>query len=415
MAKVVVLTEIFFPEQTSTGYLLTKIAMGLAEEYDVQVITGIPTNFGQKINHDKYEVVNGVEIFRCHSTNFNKNHILGRLINSLSSSAAILLKCLIRCKSTDVVLVVTNPPFLPFIALLLKVVKGCNFVLLMHDIYPEALVAMQILTPSSILVKAWLLINRVLYSQAYKIITLGRDMNKLLKPKVYGNYQKIYCIPNWADNETISSTEKGENELLKKLDITDYFVVLYAGNMGRTHGVEYIAKAAEILNKDNHIHFIFLGFGAKKIWLENYINSQKLNNLSLISLYDRPRSEQIVSLNACDVAIISFLKGMAGISVPSRMYNHMAAGKPIIALTDDWSELAEVIREEEIGWIVKPGDVEGLLDTIKLAAAHPELCAEMGARAEIAAKTKYTFAQADKKYKELFREVFDTFIKETRN
>lgn len=413
MSKVVVLTEIFFPEQTSTGYLLTKIAMGLAEEYDVQVITGIPTNFGQKLNHDKYEVVNGIEIFRCHSTNFNKNHILGRLINSLSSSAAILLKCLIMCKSTDVVLVVTNPPFLPFIALLLKIVKGCNFVLLMHDIYPEALVAMQILTPSSILVKVWMLINRVLYSKADKIITLGRDMNELLKPKVYGNEQKNYCIPNWADNETIISTEKGENELLKELDITGLFVILYAGNMGRTHGVEYIAKTAEILKEDNHIHFIFLGFGAKKIWLKEYKDSQGMENVSILP--PRPRSEQIVFLNACDVAIISFLPGMAGISVPSRMYNHMAAGKPIIALTDDWSELAEVIREEEIGWIVEPGDVEGLLDTIKFAAANPELCAEMGARAAIAAKTKYTFARTDKKYKELFREVFYTSIKETKN
>ena len=128
-------------------------------------------------------------------------------------------------------------------------------------------------------------------------------------------------------------------------------------------------------------------------------------NVNIIALSSRTRSEQSVSLNACDVALISYVPGMAGVSVPSRMYNQMAAGKPIIAVADDWSELAEVVREEEIGWIVKPGDVEGLINTIKFAAAHPELCVQMGIKAAKVASSKYTFTKADQAYKKLFKEI----------
>ena len=112
-----------------------------------------------------------------------------------------------------------------------------------------------------------------------------------------------------------------------------------------------------------------------------------------------------MSLNAGDVAIITFVPGMAGISVPSRMYNCMAAGKPIIAMADEDSELAQVICEEDIGWVVRPGDVTGLHKTIETAANHPELCLAMGQRAAQVARSKYTFEHTMQGYKTLLDEL----------
>ncbi len=119
-----------------------------------------------------------------------------------------------------------------------------------------------------------------------------------------------------------------------------------------------------------------------------------------------PRSELITSLNACDIAFIGFVPGMTGVSVPCRMYNQMAAGKPIIAIADDSSELARVVQEENIGWVVAPENLDKLVETIQFAASHPDICKQMGTRAAAIAKTKYNFALTDKKYKQLFREIF---------
>ncbi|HZH38567.1 MAG TPA: glycosyltransferase family 4 protein [Bacillales bacterium] len=397
MQRLWILSELYFPVQTSTGYFITKISEELAKEYSVKIITISVKNYSQ------YEVINNVEIFRCKSILFDKNFFLGRLVNLVSHSVSIFWKALFSCQQGDFILVVTNPPLLPFIALIIKWIKRCNIVLLIHDVYPEVLVAVGLCKPSSIIVKVGQMMNRVLYNHTCKIITLGRDMTQLVKVKLTNPEEKIYCIPNWTDNEIVTPTERTNNSLLQKLEVAERFVVLYAGNMGITHSIESLAKAANILQSNPNIYFVFVGFGAKRKWLEDYVILNKIKNISIINPY--PRSELIVVLNACDVALISFVPGMAGVSVPSRMYNQMAAGKPIIAVADDSSELAEVVREEKIGWIVKPGNVKDLIHTIQLAADNRKLCAQMGARAAMVAKNKYTLNQTVQAYQRLFKEL----------
>ena len=400
-----ILSELYYPEQTSTGYLLTKIAEGLAANYAVKVITGPATNFFNSEDCLREEIVNGVEIFRCKGSNLDKNIVTGRLINLVTRSTAILLNSFFKCEKRDYILVVTNPPTLTFVALLVSFVKDCQFITLVHDVYPDVLVTTGLLQSHSPVVKIWNIFNQTIYKNSTAIITLGRDMSKIIRKKLAeGDANKVYCIPNWAETDIVKANNKNHNTLLKELDICQKFVILYAGNMGRTHGVEDLARAAERLREYKDIHFVFLGFGKKKIWLEQYVDGKNIDNVSILP--PRPRSEQVIFLNACDLAVVSFIPDMAGISVPSRMYNHMAAGKPIIAVADDWSELAEVIREEEIGWIVKPGDLESLVKTIKFASTHPQLCAEMGRRAANVAQSKYTFARVEQMYKKLFRELF---------
>lgn len=96
-------------------------------------------------------------------------------------------------------------------------------------------------------------------------------------------------------------------------------------------------------------------------------------------------------VNAADLVVIAFQEGMAGVSVPSRMYNVMAAGKPILAVAESHSELACAVLEERIGWVVTPNDVDALATAIMHAAAmlQDELLA-MGARAREAAVSRYS-------------------------
>ena len=406
--RIFIFSELYFPEQTSTGYLLTKISECLANEYKVNVITGPATNFFHKANYPPYEIRHQVEIFRCNGTSFKQYSILGRFVNLITRSAAILWKGLFICQPKDIILVVTNPPLLPFIALFIKWLKECQFVLLIHDVYPEVLVASGLCKDSSFIVKIGQAMNKILYAHASKIITLGRDMTALAEAKLSQDIDKIICIPNWADNEIVKPISKANNPLLEELRLSGKFVVLCAGNMGKTHGIEYLAQTAKNAHlKKLEIHFLVIGSGSKKKWLEDYISTENISNITIIPISVRPRSEQIVSLTACDVAIILFVPGMAGVSVPSRMYNHMAAGKPIIAMADDCSELAQVIKEENIGWIVSPGDIEGLIRSIELASTHPDLCVQMGSRAAVVAQTKYTFDRSGEAYKQLFRELSD--------
>jgi glycosyltransferase involved in cell wall biosynthesis len=68
----------------------------------------------------------------------------------------------------------------------------------------------------------------------------------------------------------------------------------------------------------------------------------------------------------------------------------MAAGKPIIALVSESSEVARVVREEGIGWVVEPGEVEKTVQAIQAARENRGQRLEMGAKARQTAETKYS-------------------------
>jgi colanic acid biosynthesis glycosyl transferase WcaI len=412
--RIIILTEIFYPEKTSTGYYLTKIAEGLAHHHDVHVICGPATEDFKRVQAPSLEFINGITIQRCLGTAFNKDNLIGRGLNLISKTVSIAIKALSIIQKGDKVLVVTNPPSLPIIALVLKNIKNCQFFLLVHDVYPEALIAAKILKPDTISSKIFNSINNRVCSSADKIITLGRDMQNLVAQKLLiklsiQEKSHISIIPNWADHENIKPILKSDNSLLHKLDIDKNFVILYAGNIGRTHNIEIIVNAAQKLKEfkatqknssPQAISFLFIGNGAKRSWLEQEIQQNELENIHVLQYL--PESERNIAVTACDVAVISFLAGMAGVSVPSRMYNQMAAGKPIIAIADSDSELAEVIKEEQIGWVVQPDNLPQLIETIQLASENPNLCKEMGVRARNAALEKYTYAKVITLYQELF-------------
>jgi glycosyltransferase involved in cell wall biosynthesis len=403
MSKVWFLTELYYPEETSTGYLLTKIAEGLAEKHSVGVITGPATKAEEVTAAPDYEVHNGVEICRGWGTDFDKNNLFGRGVNWITRASSMGARALRIIDSDDVVVVVTNPPVLPYLTLFVKWVTGCRVVLLVHDVYPELLTATEVASEESTVVRVWHRLSRYLYNHVDRIVSLGRDMSRLLRRKV-NDPDRIRRIWNWAENDLIEPMSREENPLRQKYDLQEKFVVLYAGNHGRTHGIEHLAEAARIFDEENSdIHFLFAGFGAKKEWLERYVSSHGLENVTSLGRY--ARSDQKEILSAGDLAVISYVPGMAGISVPSRMYNHMAAGTPILAIADDWSELNLVVQEEGTGWSAPPGNVDEIVSVIRHASSNIEVCQEKGERATNVAKTKYDFSTVNKRYEDLLSDM----------
>ena len=106
-------------------------------------------------------------------------------------------------------------------------------------------------------------------------------------------------------------------------------------------------------------------------------------------------------LNACDVAIVSLVRGMVGVSMPSRTYNILAAGKPILALTEVGSELAQVVEEEQVGWVVPPADPTSLTETVIEILNQRTRLQAMGKSARKAALAKYSLASAIEKYRRM--------------
>jgi glycosyltransferase involved in cell wall biosynthesis len=386
--RIWIVSELYYPELTSTGYFLTGIAEGLAPVYKVSVLCGQPSYFSRGVRAPVREMRNCVDVRRCWATTLDKNKLIYRVVNLITISISIFVAALFRFSRGDIVIVVTNPPSLPYLIALACKLRGVQLILRIEDVYPDVFIRLGILSPQSIPARLLDRASRWLYNSSNRIIVLGRDMRDLVSDKLNSNKDRIVIVANWGDTEAIVPRPLSDNRLLAKLNLGGRFVVQYCGNIGRTHGIKDIAEAAELLAVESGFHFLLIGWGAKREWAIQHKQARKLENLTILD--PLPSAEFCDGLNACSVAIISFSIGMAGISVPSRMYNVLAAGKPLLAVCDDDSELAAVVREEDIGWVIPPGRPDLIVSALREAKASPDRLRSMGERARKAAELKYT-------------------------
>lgn len=400
-----IISELYYPEETSTGYFLTNIAEGLAKHCRVNVLCSQPTYSERGMRAPVQERHNGVSIRRCSGTTLNKDYLPLRLVNLVTITLSVFIAALCRLGRGDKVIVVTNPPLLPVAVSLACCVKGAQGLLLVHDVYPEVLVAAGLAREDGVVTGLLRWAARHLYQSFRAVVVIGRDMKEVVASKLGGGGKRIVVIPNWADVDEIRAKPWAENPLLAELGLSDKFVVQYCGNMGRTHGLDSLLDSVRKLANSDEIHFLLIGSGAKRRWLAESVTREHLRNATVLAR--RPRSALCDSLNACDVAIITFAPGMAGLSVPSRMYNVMAAGKPIIAVAEPQSELARVVQEEGIGWVVCPGDVNGIVQAVLAATSDAGRLAEMGERARSAAEAKYSLQSVIDAYQALICELED--------
>lgn len=396
-----ILTEVYFPEEISTGYYLTSIAECLTADWIVKVLTGQPKHMERGTRAPKREIRNGVEISRLWGTTLNKNIVALRLVNMLTIGLSTFFASLLRFRRGDKVLVVTAPPSLPFTTTIAAMIKGAGMTLLVQDSYPEILVAVGAARADSYFVHAVHLFNRWVYKYAEKVIVMGRDMRDLFTKKTAGLDLTIVTIPNWADLGAIHPTPRETNPLLDELGLLNRFVLLYAGNIGHPTDVETIIECVARLRDRPDIHFLFIGDGSKKAWLATQIENRSLENATLLDY--QPRSTQNIFLNACDVGLVALIKGMKGTAMPSRTYNIMAAGKPVLAIAEAGSELALVVEEDSIGYRTDPGDADAFKRTVLQLVENREVCTDMGHRAREAAIAKYSPQTACERYGDALR------------
>lgn len=394
-----VVSELYYPETTSTGYFLTGIAEALARRWRVNVLCSQPTYSQRGVVAPRREVRNGTTIIRCFSTRFSKDHLPGRLLNLLTASLSMGLNAAFRMRRGDVALVVTNPPLLPFVVVLAARLRGARVVLLIHDVYPEVFVATGFAAAGAWPVRLIARLTRWLYRQVDQIVVLGRDMMALVERKLEGAAQEIVIIPNWGDVARVRPHSRDGNPVLERLGLERRFVVQFLGNIGRTHGVEVLVEAARLLAGDDGVHFLFVGWGGRKAWLEQTVAREGLRNVTVLP--GCSDDELPDYLNASDIAIIPFLPGMSGVSVPSRLYNVLAAGKPVLAVADEDSELARVVREEQVGWVIAPGDPQALAAAIRAAREDRDAVSAMGLRARASAVAHYSIDQVSAQYEVL--------------
>lgn len=345
-----IVSELFYPDDTSTGYILTEIAKSLSAYYEVKVVCASEYDTSLRATVQLPENIN---ITRIPSFGLNKNLIISRILRILLVSISMWLYAFFRIKSRDIVFIVTNPVLaLPLISTL-KDIKGFKMNILVHDVFPENLIPGKIFKHENFLFRFLSKIFNWAYKKSDKIFVLGRDMQSLLLKKTGKNENEIKIIENWADTTNIYPTDFKCNSLVKEYCLENKIVLLFAGNIGRLQGLlnlfEIITK---VKNKD--LMFVFIGNGALKNQLVVYKNRHALTNVIFID--SMPRNNQLTFLNACHFGIVTLDDSLIGLGVPSKAYNILAAGKPIFYIGNRNTEIFKMVNEENCGITFEPND-----------------------------------------------------------
>ena len=175
----------------------------------------------------------------------------------------------------------------------------------------------------------------------------------------------------------------------------DRFVFQFAGNLGYAQGIDNLLEAIGLIKNDN-IHFLFIGDGAKAGDIVSYMKKGTHKNVSLLGFQDRANQNDF--LNACDIGIVTLSDGMYGLGVPSKSYNIMASGKPMLFIGDRQSEIALCIEEYSLGWVVEPDNPKMLARMIEHIYSNRTCLSAMQNNAKTVADTVFAKERILEKY-----------------
>ena len=379
MKRLWIVTEFFWPDETATAYILTNIANRLVDQYEVHVISGPENTQSASTNVCPDE---RIFVHRTNHFNLSKDKLFQRVVRFICISIMLTWKLLWHCRHSDKVLVTTNPAPLPVIMALVKRLRGFELAILVHDIFPENAV------PAGLIDNKHSLVYRCLkgcfdhaYAKADKMVVIGRDMEEVMRAKLerYPVIPEIHVITNWADYDQITMADTCNSERL---------IIQYAGNLGRVQGLmDFLSVFCEAANPD--LLFSMWGSGAAEDTIKDYLLANPTENVELRGAFTRQQQSEIVGM--CDMSLITLAEGMYGLGVPSKFYNIMAAGKPVLYIGPKDSEIWRMVSENGIGYCFSPSDRDGIISFLRsLAPSKRQSFHEVGIRAAKLAQSDYS-------------------------
>jgi glycosyltransferase involved in cell wall biosynthesis len=371
--KVVVVSQHYPPDPSTTATIMAEISEHLAAGPPVLVLSGTPGSATSDA------VPNRPVVAEIRNRIPEKGALARRALAELAFTTRAFVTVLRKARRGDVVLTVTAPFMLPYAIAFAAWLKGAKSALIMHDLYPDVLVMAGLIGQRSPLSAAIRAANVLMFRMLDAVVTIGRDSERLLLRYRGLTPGKIRFIPNWTTLVPAVRPVAADNPYRNN---PARFVVGLSGNLGFTHDPVVVFEAARLLVNEPGIHFLLSGWGVGYERLKQLQSDARLANLTLVDRVADGDLEKF--LTAADAWIIPYRENVAGVSVPSRFYNLLAVGRPVILVSEPDAEAAMTVSENNLGWVVRPGMADELAGAIRRASVSAD--ASMGERAVVAAK-----------------------------
>ena len=348
--KILIISQHFWPEE----FLINSLVVNLqSKNVEVTVLTGFPNyphgdffkNYrGYKCKKEYFH--DNIEVFRVPIFPRKSGRAWQLILNYISFiiSASFCGPILLRKKKFDLIFIFgTSPVFQAIPGIFLKTVKKIPLIIWLQDLWPDVLKATGFVNNSKLLALRGYFVGWIYRRSDLILVQSKAFVNDVIDKCPTA---KLEYHPN-----TSIEMKHGSVDSLK-LNISDKFSLMFAGNFGKAQSLDTILDAAEVLKNDQDIVFVLVGTGNELIRLKQKIEEKDLN----IILPGQFSHEEMPGILQQASALIISLSNDPIVSktVPSKLQTYMAIGKPIIAAIK--GEGARLIIEAKAGYVSNPDD-----------------------------------------------------------
>ena len=341
------------------------------------------------------EMEGKISIYRAYTYPSLHKSFIHRLFSYFSfmiSSFFISMKI----KNVDIVWGTSPPIFQSFTAWLVSKLKRVPFLLEIRDLWPAFAVAVGVLK-NKVLINLSLWLERFLYHHADGIIVNSPGYIEHVQLK---GGQNVTLIPNGSD--TTAFTPANTVQIRKELGWTDKFVLLYAGAHGMSNDLPVVLQAAKLIEKHDDIKIAFIGDGKEKSNLITLAESLRLSNAEFLNPVPKNKIAEYLQASDICIAILKPIE-LYKTTYPNKVFDYMAAGKPIILAID--GVIREVVESADCGIFCEPGDPHAIANAVLEMHSNRNGLVKIGKRGKVYLEQNFNRMIIAKDFTDMIKEI----------
>ena len=383
---VIVLCPHFAPDTAPTGVVMTRIVEEIlradAGVTDVRVVTSLPwyrrhaveegwSGRPWRTERTTWGAITRVSPFAGR----DKSNIPRRAVGFAAFSTLLGLRGMFAGgihRRAHAVIAMSPPLTLGLTGWVVAKMRRAPLVFNIQDVFPDAAIETGKMTNRRVIAVArWL--ERVSYRASDAVVVLSEDLQRNVAAKLHArDGGRVVVIPNFVDSAKITPLP-ADTPYRAEHAPSARQVVMYAGNVGFSQSLELMVHAARSMPD---VAFIVNGGGSSLAELRT--SSAGLANMVFVNYQPAERLSEVLA--SADVHVVPLRTGLGAVSVPSKAYSIMAAGRPILASIDADSEVARIVGNVGCGAVVAPDDADAFVAALRMLLDDSDRRAEMGAR-----------------------------------
>jgi colanic acid biosynthesis glycosyl transferase WcaI len=381
------LTQYYPPEIGAPQARLSELAGHFRRRgHTVTVLTAMPSyptgkvysGYGGMVRRENQE---GGDIIRTFVYPTQSASFVRRLTSYLSFVVSSSAFGSFLLDHSDYLLVESPPLFLGLSGFWLSRLKRARMIFNVSDLWPLSAVQLGLLRPEALSYRLSSALEAFCYRRAWYVTGQSKGILASIRER-FPDCPTVH-LSTGVDTTRFCPNLRSE-EARRVLGKPDEFILLYAGLHGLAQGLDQVLTAAESFGDYPNVQFVLVGDGPEKQHLLQRARRAGLRNVRFLD--PRPAREIPPLLASADVVLVPLKTELHG-AVPSKLYEAMASGRPVILIAT--GEPAEIVRQNQVGLVVAPGDTEDFVRSIKTLSLEPHLRETLGHNGRRAAERDY--------------------------